>query len=300
MGVFSKSKKDKKEEVLQQDLSEKATPGMIFMMQLLFKESCEMPEQQTMIEVMERRLGEVDNFAYDDKMAGFAAKKYMAKFKDASLPPQLMITKCTDFDETKIGVIERSQMWDCEESEKILSECKYQVMATDMMAATLDAKERAQLDMDFMEAVVELFPDCEAVYFQNSGKLFTAEAIRNHTIPRESRFIYFAVNARFFNIQGTNDMLVDTLGMSTLSLPDIQYHFHDMEPNWVVNHAYNIASYILDNDNPIENGDSIDGIVDGVINQQMQWRCQYEDALIQPLRGVIDICMNEYASGTRE
>ncbi len=37
-------------------------------------------------------------------------------------------------------------------------------------------------------------------------------------------------------------MMVDTLGMSVLSLPDLQYHFHGMDPNAVVNHAYNMLS----------------------------------------------------------
>ena len=111
--------------------------------------------------------------------------------------------------------------------------------------------------MDFTEALVELFPDCTAVYFENSGKLFTAETIRNHTLPRENRFIRFAVNARFFTIQGGEDILVDTLDMSLLFLPDIQYHFHGLDPNLIVNHACNTASYLLINDNPIETGDTI-------------------------------------------
>ena len=44
-------------------------------------------------------------------------------------------------------------------------------------------------------------------------------------------------------------MLVDTLGMSLLFLPDIQYHFHGLDPNLIVNHAYNIALYLLINNN---------------------------------------------------
>ena len=40
----------------------------------------------------------------------------------------------------------------------------------------------------------------------------------------------FGVNVRFFNIEGTEDMLIDTVGMSTLFLPDLQYHFHGMDP----------------------------------------------------------------------
>ena len=44
-------------------------------------------------------------------------------------------------------------------------------------------------------------------------------------------------------------MLVDMLGMSLLFLPDIQYHFYGLDPNRIVNHAYNTASYLLINDN---------------------------------------------------
>jgi len=94
-------------------------------------------------------------------------------------------------------------------------------------------------------------------------------------------------------------MLIDTVGMSTLFLPDLQYHFHDMDPNWVVNHAYNVASYILEHDNPIQDGETIDGVADGRMCREIQWKCQYEDALIQPPRGVLDIHMGEYAAGGR-
>lgn len=78
-----------------------------------------------------------------------------------------------------------------------------------------------------------------------------------------------------------------------------RHHFHGMDPNLVVNHAYNVASYILENDNPIEDGETIDGVEDGAMICEIQWKCQYEDALIQPSRGVLDINMGEYASGNR-
>ncbi|WP_278606929.1 hypothetical protein [Veillonella parvula] len=35
------------------------------------------------------------------------------------------------------------------------------------------------------------------------------------------------------------------------------------------------------------------------MNQDIQWKVQYEDSLIQPVREVLDINMGEYASGTR-
>lgn len=77
---------------------------------------------------------------------------------------------------------------------------------------------------------------------------------------------------------------MDTLGLSLLYIEDLQYHFHDIDPNLVVNHAYNLASYLLNNDNPMKDGDTVDGIRNGRIVQDIQWKCQYEDALIQPAR----------------
>lgn len=292
---------DNQNEVFQQDLSKEERPGAVFMIQLLMREPVVLPEKEHMIEVMTRHLSEVECFWHDEKGAGFEAKKYLAQFKDATLPPQLMITQCSSFDEKNIDGFQKSQMWNCmDERNSIFEECRYQVLATDMLAATLSIKDRAELDMDFMEALVELYPQCEAVYFHTSGKMFPIDQIRYHQIPRENRFIHFAVNARFFNIQGTNDMIVDTVGMSTLLLPDVQYHFHDMDPNWVVNHAYNVASYILKNENSIKDGDTIDGIVNGQFDPNVQWKCHCEDALIQPSRPVFDVCMGEHASGNRK
>lgn len=70
--------------------------------------------------------------------------------------------------------------------------------------------------------------------------------------PGVDRFIRYAVNVRFFNVQGTEDSVVDTLGLSLLYIEDLQYHFRDMDPNWVVNHAYNLASYLLNKKNAYE------------------------------------------------
>ena len=298
--LFNKKKKEENSSVLEQDLSNQVTPGAVFIMHLLMKKPPELPDKKNITEILQKYLGEVDCFAYDGKMAGVAVKKYMAQFKDASVPPQLFITG-GDFDAGTIDDLYRSQMWDCRnDSERILSECNYQMIATDMLAATLTAHDRADMLMDYLEALMELFPECEAVYFHNSGKMFLAEQIREHKIQREDRFIYFAVNARFFNIQGSDSMIVDTLGMSTLFLPDLQYHFHGMDPNDIVTHAYNMASYIFENENPIKNGDTIDSIENGKMNIEVQWKCHYEDALVQPARQVIDVYMNEYAAGNRD
>ncbi len=140
----------------------------------------------------------------------------------------------------------------------------------------------------------KLFPTCTCVFVDASGKLLTADSARNNPYNEAVRFVWFGLNARFFNIRNTGDQLVDTLGLYALGLPDVQYHYHDLDPDQVVNHAYNIAIYQFDNDAPIQPGDTV-----GAIESEDRWRCRYEHSLIQPVRNVLDIEAGEFASGNR-
>ena len=139
------------------------------------------------------------------------------------------------------------------------------------------------------------------VGYTNAGKSTLMNQLTQAGVLAEDKlFATLDPTARALKLPcGKTVMLIDTVGMSTLFLPDLQYHFHGMDPNWVVNHAYNAASYILEHDNPIEDGETIDGVADGQMCREIQWKCQYEDALIQPPRGVLDINMGNYASGGR-
>ncbi len=305
MGLFSNKKKSKPSEPQKpaeriSGMDALVRPGGVFMMQLLMKERCQMPSVERMTEALAGHLGRVEAVGNADVSAGFAAWDYQAQFQDGRVPVQLMISRCDEFQADKIDEMKRSQMWDClDDRDRIFHECKYQVLAHDMLGGGLPSGVRANMLMDYLDALMELYPSCEAVYFLNSGKLILADEIRARELTGLKRFIRFAVNVRFFNVMGTEDSVVDTLGLSLLFIEDIQYHFHDMDPNWVVNHAYNMASYLLENDAPMKDGDTIDGIAAGQIVQDIQWKCHFENALIAPERAVLDVCMGEFAAGGR-
>lgn len=310
MGLFSNFKKKKPQDTRQEAKEElekfdsTIRPGGVFMVQLLMKEKCDVPTAEGMTEILSKHLGKVEAFGDQNKEKGFfsfAAWDYQSEFSDAKVPVQLSIMGCEPFQADRIDEMKRSQMWNCQEDrDRILSECKYAVTSVAMLGGGLKAQIRANMLMDYLEALLELYPTCEAVYSLNSGKLILADTIRSGQVKGLDRFIQYCVNARFFNINGTNDHVVDTLGLSLLYIEDLQYHFHDMDPNWVVGHAYSMASYILSNDCPIKNGDTIDGIADGRIVQDIQWKCCFEDSLIGPKRPVLDVCMGEYAAGERQ
>lgn len=315
MGFFKKKKPEQaqpqpqpKQDNPVEQMDPTIRPGGVFLVQLLMKEKCEAPGVERMAEVLSRHIGRVEAAEPSGKVSDtmrnialFAALDHLGHFSDDKrLPVQVSVMPCETFHPEKIDEMKRSQMWDClQDRDRLLSDCKYCVFANDILCGALPPLERANFDMDFLEALLELYPACEAVYCLNSGKLVLADTIRNGEAEGPDRFIRYAVNARFFNIDGTNDHIVDTLGLSLLYIEDLQYHFHGMDPNWVVGHAYNMASYILANDRPIKDGDTIDGVTDGRLDQSLQWQCHFEDAMVQPKRPVLDVHMNEYAAGDR-
>lgn len=282
-------------------------PGGVFMVQLLMKEPCETPSAERMAEVLARHIGRVEAAEPSEELAAamkrislFSALEHIAHFKNGEGPVQVAVMPCETFHPEKIDEMKLRQMWDCQgDRDRILKECKYCVFANDMLGGAMDPFERANFLMDYLEALLELFPTCEAVYSLNSGKMVLADTIRNHTAEGLDRYVCYIVNARFFSVSGTSDYVVDTLGMSLLYIEDLQYHFHDLDPNWVVRHAYTMANYVLTNRCPIKDGDTIDGVTDGQLNPELQWKCHYENALIQPRRAVLDVFMNEHAAGSR-
>ena len=289
-------------QVFKQDLTDDSVrPGGLFFVELLMPAQCDMPDRDTMVEVFTKHLGPVDCFSYGAESAGFAPQNYKVHYEDndADVPPTLMVTNCEKIDKPVLDDFERSQVWDCPNVDELLDECQYRVFATDMLASGLEPKERADMLVKYVDALLELYPSCKAVVFGPARKLLSRETIENHPDKNVTRFIYYAVNVRYFSIQGTDDMMVDTLGMSTLFYPDLQYHFHGMNPDEIVNHAYSVLYYIFEHDNPIDDGQTIAGLENGDMNPDIKWAVQYEDSLIQPVRTVIDINMGEYASGTR-
>jgi len=301
MGLFSRllAKRQERKQKQREEMQQENLLGAPFMMHFLMEEECSMPDKETALAAMKKKFGEIDCVSDDKNMAMFAIHKYQNELKDGDIPATLILMGASSTNELAIDEITRGQMWTCPESKEILENCKYQVIAHDLITEGLDYKQKADLLMDYMEAVLELFPSCKGVYFENSGKMFSRDAILEHTVEKEERFVYFAVNIRVFNIQGSDELLVDSLGMNVVRLPDIQYHFNEMDPNWVVQHAYNMLCDIYEKDCSIETGHTISGILDGEMNEEVKWRCAFEESLIAPERPVIDIHMGEYAAGKR-
>lgn len=279
--------------------------NQMLMAQLLFTEKPDMADPNALKSTLERIVGNVENISDKPDMPMFSVPKFKAIFKDApnGMPPLADYLAPREFSAENINEIQRSQFWDYKDGAEKIDGFKWCVDVFAMMSAGLHYKEQAELFLAQVDAALQCYPTCEAIFVLHSGKLTSpADFEDSKRFDLAGRFIRLAVNARFFTINGTADeMIVDTIGFFTFGGADIQVHFHGMGPNHVVNYVYNIASYQFENEFPIKSGDTVDSIDEnGVMQWEPQWKSQYEDSLIQPVRTVLDINCGELAAGNRQ
>lgn len=295
------------DKILDQDLTQKAPdrPQML-MAQLLFREKPQIADVNALKSALERLVGEVENISDKPEMPMFSVPKYKAVFKDTpqGMPVLANYLLEQEFDaksNQNIDELMRSQFWDVRNGAEIIDSAKWCVGVFSMMSAGLHYKEQAELFLAQVDAALQCYPTCEAIYVVQSGKLTTPEQFEDcKRFDLAGRFIRLAVNARFFNISGTEDKIVDTLGLYVFGAADVQVHFRGINPDFVVNYVYNIASYQFDNEFPVKSGETLDSIgADGSMQWEPQWKAQYEDSLIQPVRPVLDVNCGEFAAGNR-
>jgi hypothetical protein len=177
------------------------------------------------------------------------------------------------------------QSWHWPEAAEVVNSCQYELLVSDMMSRGLDYKKRIEYFQKFLTAFVKATKP-QAIHFVQSDKLVEPFAYVLAVSDDTPDTLNGLVNTRFFNIANgaAEEMLVDTLGMHALGLPDFQIRFQEYDPNQVVGLIWNYVNYIYQNGVVIEPGNTIQGIT-----SEDKWTCYYADSAVEPARIVIDI-----------
>ena len=94
-----------------------------------------------------------------------------------------------------------------------------------------------------------------------------------------------AINVRQFHVEDgkRGEMVMDTLGLAPLGLPDVQCHFLALGQNDVAALLFELARYLAVEGEVIGEGDTVPG------PRAEKWICHLEESLLEPQRDVIDL-----------
>jgi hypothetical protein len=216
-----------------------------------------------------------------------AHEDFVREYADGSVAP--MLTAVMTPDRKEPSDIDTSQSWRFPDAAVVASTATDHRLVGQIMGIANTPHDRVRsFHAGLCAAIEQLRP--VAVWSPHSQQLVDpAEVVENHLAT--------VVNVRLFNIDGDPGVMVmDTIGLHVLRLPDLQCHFRGLDPFGVARVLYTAANYIFDEGDVIDDGNTITGL-DGA----ERWRLRHEMALVGPERVVLDIDVGDpHAAGQRD
>lgn len=211
-------------------------------------------------------------------------KNLRVQLAEGAVSPQTAIL-CTDKETDPADYTAAvQQSWACNDAAARIESSKRSLLITEMLASGLEPAERVRLFHGVLQAFVEITQP-NAIVFKHSQQiaypLAYLESCEKDPIDRLG-----SLNVRFYSISNseTKDMLMDTRGLDEIGLHDLQVHFRDLDPNDVSQLLFSTAKYIFENGAVIDSGQTVAGTV-----PDSKWGCQFEQALVEPKRDVLDL-----------
>ncbi|MDL2285289.1 DUF4261 domain-containing protein [Desulfovibrio sp. OttesenSCG-928-F07] len=180
-----------------------------------------------------------------------------------------------------------SQTWQWDEAESIVPLAMHSITLTSVNTLHLPLLKRLGFIQLALYALTGLLQP-SALHFCQSQCFIDPEAyLENKPGSDEYFLLYGLVNNRIFTSDNEEekDVLMDTLGLHLLGMPDIQcfvqagsLDYADLA-YWI----YNLAAFMCENPNVVDDGDVLVGV------NEEDWDVRKDNALIEPARGVLDI-----------
>lgn len=165
-----------------------------------------------------------------------------------------------------------------------------------MMTSNLDYLIRLNLFQKSLYSILETIP-CQAINCHLIQQIINPlQYLANKPEDEDYDLLFGAMNVRLFNIEGSeNEILMDTIGLGSLGLPDLQCHFKNLNPNDIAKMLRTYGDYILKKGDVINDGETIQGL-----SANDKWKCKHEISLVEPKRIILDINPGkEFAAGNR-
>jgi hypothetical protein len=175
------------------------------------------------------------------------------------------------------------QSWDWQGARAIWSTGRNYMTVNDHLAARLAPADRFRIFHGVLASVVEQVHPV-AINWLPAQRLVQPQAYLA-ALGEDTATFDLMVNVRAFRIDGpAPSVVMDTMGMRSFDLPDLQINFTDLEPGRVAAWLKNVAYYVYEHGDVILDEHTVEGF-----NPDDRWPCRHEVAMIGPERVVLDV-----------
>lgn len=284
MGLFDRFKKKTEPTVKTEQEHLENFPEMLTV-KLLFVDKPNL-DADKILEEVKKYFVNVENPSKENALI-FSFPDFQIELSDAKISAQCLVAIPDEkYPNLEIPDVAFQQNWHWEEANDVAKSCKYELLVTDFMTRTLEYKQRISLFMNFIVAVTKATkPD--VVYSVYGQKLIKPTDLIEIWDKEEKPLLYGICNVRLYNLTDINELLMDTIGLNSIGLPDFQIKFKGYEANEIAQLLWNYAYYIYEQGDIIKNGNTLEGIVSGT-----KWKCERQLSLVDHERIVINVQPN--------
>ena len=237
-------------------------------------------------------LGGVTVLRSDEEALHLALDGYPVEYEEGQVVPAQILfmsdaspkmnpdaRKMAEALETSLG-----QTWGWAEARSVAAHARHTLLVTEFLATGLEPRQRAYVFPRVLYAAAKHIP-CAALHFPKSQCLVDPEAFLALPPGDDERYsLQGLVNVRLFSVRDAEDEIVmDTLGLHVLGLPDLQCHRAGVNPDDLAAWLYSLAAYVAETETVIDGGDTVDAF-DGIPT-----RMEYEESLVEPRRVVLNL-----------
>lgn len=287
MGLFDIFKKknivEENEQIAENDPLENFP--QLLSARLLFLDKPNFDSNQVLTEV-KKHFENVEH-SFSENSFIFSFPNHPIQFADATISAQCTIM-IPDQGKSEVELPDAAfqQNWHWPEANQIAKNCTYEILVTDLMSRTLPYKERLNVFMDFLVAVVKITQP-SAVYSSSAQKILNPTDIINIWDTDKIQTLYTICNVRLYNAgtdTGHKELLMDTVGLHSIGLPDFQIRFSTADENEIANLLWTYAYYAYEFGDIIVDGNTLEGLKTG-----SKWKCEKQFSLVGPERLVVNV-----------
>lgn len=226
-------------------------------------------------------LGDVDLVSAKGGITMFAAKDVGALLPGGRRAPVMLAASPAEIGD--LGTAS-SQSWDWPQARDVITRARHALVVHDMVTMGLERHGRLDVYDRFLRVVLRAAKPL-AMHWMASERIVEPDSYLA-TKDGVDRLAKGYVNVRLFRVEGRSpgECVMDTLGLASFALPDLQCHYAGLDPSAVATVLYNYAGYVFDKGDVLADGNTVEGTVSG-----SKWRCRHEMALVKPERMVIDL-----------
>jgi hypothetical protein len=192
-------------------------------------------------------------------------------------PALSVVMPCAEAPDASSLAAALTQTWTWPSAAEALADVGSAIYVGELMGRLLPRQHRLVTLLPVITGIVRATRPA-AVFWMPAGYLAEPRQVLEHTRD-------VLVNVRMFQIQGAGPgaVLMDTMGLAPLGLPDLQCKAY-AKPGWLAAELKNLADHLLEHGDVIQDGQAVPGGSAGT-----SWRARRRTSLAEPTRQVLDL-----------